>query len=161
METIGFAYQLTGRRELGEHGAKLLMATATKYPITRKEVAKGFAGGRGDLMHGLALGVDLLSEVLSDADRRILAEGCAAHIEHFRVEFENPKASTVKGEVFDITGTFISNLTEEQWDAASGWTLSWDGKNDQGSDVPSGIYIYQIRIEAEGKVINGTVVVAR
>ncbi len=91
METIGFAYQLTGRKEFGAHGAKLLLTVADEYPVARPEVAKGFAGGRGDIMQGLAVGYDLLAEVLEPAQRQVLAAACAAYIEHFRKEFESPK----------------------------------------------------------------------
>ena len=38
-------------------------------------------------------------------------------------------------------------------------SLKWDGRNGDGQIVSSGIYIYQI--EADKKVFNGTVVVAK
>ena len=63
METIGFAYQLTGRKSLGQHGAALLAATVERFPIANPIVAKGFAGGRGDIMRGLAIGYDLFGGV--------------------------------------------------------------------------------------------------
>ena len=37
--------------------------------------------------------------------------------------------------------------------------ISWDGKNIEGKFVRTGVYIYQV--QSEGKVINGTIVVAR
>ena len=38
-------------------------------------------------------------------------------------------------------------------------SLKWNGRDKTGNYVPSGVYIYQI--QAEGKVINGTIVVAK
>ncbi|MFA5858854.1 MAG: FlgD immunoglobulin-like domain containing protein [Elusimicrobiota bacterium] len=35
----------------------------------------------------------------------------------------------------------------------------WDGKDDNGNTVPSGVYIYQYKID--GKIISGTIVIAR
>ena len=92
MEAIGVAYQLTGREELGRHGAALLLATIEKYPVSNPVVAKGFAGGRGDIMRGLAVGYDLLSDQLDDAERRKVAEACAEYLDVFVKEFNDPKS---------------------------------------------------------------------
>jgi hypothetical protein len=92
MEAIGIAYQLTGRQELGRHGAKLLLATVKKYPITNPAICKGFAGGRGDVMRGLAMGYDLLSDQLDETERRMAASACADYLDFFVKEFNDPKS---------------------------------------------------------------------
>ncbi|MBI4669782.1 MAG: fibronectin type III domain-containing protein, partial [Elusimicrobia bacterium] len=69
--------------------------------------------------------------------------------------FENPNKIRVTGKVFDVTGAFVADMaqgTEED-------SLMWDGTDGRGNVVRGGIYIFQI--EADGKVFNGTVVVAR
>ncbi len=91
MEALGFAYQMTGRREWGDHGAAFLARMAELYPVTNESVCKGFAGGRGDVMRGLALGYDWLSECLEPRERRQVAQVCADYIEFFLREFEDPK----------------------------------------------------------------------
>ena len=91
MEAIGIAYQLTARKELGRHGAALLLATAEQFPITSPIVSKGFAGGRGDIMRGLAMGYDLLSDQLDDEQRPVVAGACAEYLDFFVEEFNNPK----------------------------------------------------------------------
>ena len=91
MEAIGFAYQLTGRKELGQHGAALLLATIKQYPVSNPLVATGFAGGRGDIMRGLAIGYDLLSDCLDDGQRQVVAAACADYLDSFVKEFNNPK----------------------------------------------------------------------
>jgi hypothetical protein len=91
MEALGLAYQLTGRKALGQHGAALLLATVEQYPVTNPIVAKGFAGGRGDIMRGLAVGYDLLADCLDDAERRRVAAACADYLELAMKEFNDPK----------------------------------------------------------------------
>ncbi|NCB30069.1 MAG: hypothetical protein EOM66_01515, partial [Clostridia bacterium] len=90
-ETVGFAYQITGREDLGRHGAAFVYAMAKEYPSTRPEIAKGFAGGRGDVMHGLALGYDWLGDAMTDAQRQEVAAVAKGYLEQFGEEFENPK----------------------------------------------------------------------
>jgi hypothetical protein len=53
--------------------------------------------------------------------------------------------------IFDITGRKIRTLNNG--------TDHWDGRDDSGSMVKSGIYIYQLK--KTGKLINGTIVVAK
>jgi hypothetical protein len=89
MEAIGFAYQVTGRESLGRHGAALLAATAGQFPVTNPIVARGFAGGRGDIMRGLAIGFDLLSDRLDDPQRRLVVAACADYLDRAVAEFND------------------------------------------------------------------------
>lgn len=91
METIGFAYQITGDRQLATHGAALLEAAAKKLPVTHPLVKKGFAGGRGDIMRGLALGYDWLGEAMTDDQRRLWAETSAGYVKNFLAEASREK----------------------------------------------------------------------
>ena len=61
----------------------------------------------------------------------------------------------IETEVFDIHGAKVSQLTMNSDETA----LTWDGKSDSGQNVPSGIYIYTIKLG--GRQASGTVVVAR
>lgn len=70
--------------------------------------------------------------------------------------FENPKESVVTGKIFDILGGYVSDMSAG---INGSWSLKWDGKDSGGSYAEKGVYIYQI--EADGKIINGTIVVAR
>lgn len=58
--------------------------------------------------------------------------------------------------IYDKSGRYVARLNKQGLTTTS---LRWDGVDDDGNAVPSGIYIYQL--EADGKVINGTVVVSR
>jgi gliding motility-associated-like protein len=70
--------------------------------------------------------------------------------------FENPKASIYTGEIYDITGALINDM--ESGDI-SDYSLKWDGATREGKTANKGVYIYQIK--AEGKIINGTIILAK
>lgn len=68
--------------------------------------------------------------------------------------FDNPNRAPVTGRVFDMRGAFVAAMTP----GLAPDTLQWDGKMN-GKAVTSGVYVYQV--EGDGKLFNGTVVVAR
>jgi len=70
--------------------------------------------------------------------------------------FVNPELLPISGKVFDLSGAEVASLAEGI-DPTS--LLTWDGKDSNGRVVPGGLYLY--RIDFQGKVITGTVVVAR
>ena len=70
--------------------------------------------------------------------------------------FDNPEILPLSGKIFDLSASSVATLKSGA-DPTS--TLVWDGKDSEGRVVPGGIYLYQI--DFEGKVITGTVVVAR
>lgn len=72
---------------------------------------------------------------------------------------ENPTNAGVTGEIFDLNGRFIATLLQPTQTPGIGTTLSWGGKDSSGAVVPSGLYVY--RIQGDGKIITGTVSVAR
>ncbi len=79
-------------------------------------------------------------------------------------EVVNPSLDTIEGSIFDKDGNPVANLspatgvpprsgdpTAEMW--------VWDGRDRNGSAVPAGVYIYEVR--GGGRSITGTVVVAK
>lgn len=77
--------------------------------------------------------------------------------DYIHIHYENPKGSKVTGKVYDITGRYISDLSTGDVEDS----LKWDGKDSNGNYVPKGVYIYQLEVEGENKIINGAIVVAR
>lgn len=71
---------------------------------------------------------------------------------------ENPNNVAVRGEILDLAGRHVANLAPQSG-TGIGTTLIWDGKDDTGSVVPSGAYMY--KLQGEGKTFTGTVAVAR
>ena len=74
---------------------------------------------------------------------------------------DNPNDSIIsQAKVYDITGAEVSDFKQGIVAGVHGVvSLTWDGRDKSGSIVRSGVYVYQI--QSEGKVINGTIVVAR
>lgn len=91
MEALGLAYQITGDERYGRHGALVLAGMCKDYPVTHPGIAKGFAGGRGDIMYGLALGMDWLAECLTPEERAIVAPACRDYLDVFVKEFNDSK----------------------------------------------------------------------
>ena len=62
-----------------------------------------------------------------------------------------PEASNVKLKIYDIVGQKVHTLVD-RFIPAGYHTVVWDGKNERGKSVASGVYLY--RLEAlEGKVV--------
>jgi len=75
-------------------------------------------------------------------------------INEVRFGFEGAE-SEVTIKIFDITGCEIRRTLRREGENV----MVWDGKNENGQTVKGGIYIYQV--EADGKIITGTIVVAK
>lgn len=67
-----------------------------------------------------------------------------------QVEFENLSGKQFTIKIYDITGKRIKILRNNP---------VWDGTDDDGDIVESGVYIYQLKVE--GKVISGVIAVAK
>jgi hypothetical protein len=60
------------------------------------------------------------------------------------IKYELPKQAEVKLEIFDITGRQVRSLVQ-QIQQAGRYTITWDGRNEQGEALASGVYLYQLR----------------
>ncbi len=69
--------------------------------------------------------------------------------------FQNPRHAEVTIRIFDVEGRVVRNNLRRDGENR----MYWDGRDESGRRVRSGVYIYQV--EADGQVINGTIVVAR
>jgi len=72
--------------------------------------------------------------------------------------FENPGNASLHGDIYDLFGRHVASLAPP---ASMGGetTLVWNGKTNDGTTIPSGLYVY--RIEGDIKTITGTIAVAR
>ena len=80
MEALGLAYQLTGDARFARQGVLVLEAAARKLPVTEPDIAQGFAGARGDIVRGLAVGYDWLGEAMTPEQKRAWAETSAGYV---------------------------------------------------------------------------------
>jgi len=59
------------------------------------------------------------------------------------IAYQLPSAETVRITIYDLTGRQVRELLNENKNAGS-YTVQWDGRNQIGEQVSSGVYIYQI-----------------
>lgn len=62
------------------------------------------------------------------------------------IEFNLPRASSVKLEVFDLHGVRVRTLIDESL-PSGGRVAVWDGRDDHGDGVASGMYIYRLQTD--------------
>ena len=60
------------------------------------------------------------------------------------IEFTLPHKSHVRLEIFNILGQRVRTLINDDLVQGRHRTI-WDGRNDQGDIMPSGIYIYRLK----------------
>lgn len=147
METIGFAYQMTGEERFAEHGVELLEAASVRLPVSDPKIAKGFAGARGDIMRGLAIGQDWLGKAMTPEQRQQWAETSAAYVRNILAEANKDRTWWVPyhnfvGVAVGAAGCLALQLREFYPEEASGWVAEctelvrrWldEGFDDQGA----------------------------
>jgi len=63
-----------------------------------------------------------------------------------KIEFTLAKSGFVSLSIYDLLGRKVRTLASEH--LPSGYkSVLWDGRNDSGEDVASGIYFYRIKVE--------------
>ena len=60
------------------------------------------------------------------------------------ISYSLPKEAPVTFEVFNMLGVKIRTLVSGETRSAGTYTVSWDGKNDGGVSMPSGVYLYRV-----------------
>ena len=60
------------------------------------------------------------------------------------ISYNLPEIAPVQMNVFDVLGTHICTLVNRR-QGAGHYSISWDGRDEQHRDVPSGIYICQLK----------------
>ncbi|MCK5458233.1 MAG: Ig-like domain-containing protein, partial [Melioribacteraceae bacterium] len=61
-----------------------------------------------------------------------------------KINFNIPKNSNVKLEIFNIIGEKIATLISNKEYQPGSYTVEWNGANQFGKQVPSGVYLYKI-----------------
>ena len=110
----------------------------------------------GLLSAGQALGGVTLQEVRP----RIITPNGDARNDHVVFQFDTSLAGVpVEGDILDLNGSRVAGLAMGSEGPDPDSQLTWNGRDDSGHVMPSGIYIYSIKIGQ--KAATGTVVVAR
>ena len=67
------------------------------------------------------------------------------------IKFNMPKAGQLDLNVYNVRGQLVKTLVDGHRDIGAGQVV-WDGTNNQGSNVSSGVYFYEARTNGEVKV---------
>ncbi|MBN2366274.1 MAG: T9SS C-terminal target domain-containing protein [Calditrichaeota bacterium] len=62
------------------------------------------------------------------------------------IQYEIPRAGEVEIRIFDINGRLVKTI-KNQKQVAGSYNFLWDGQNDSGNKVASGLYIYSLKFE--------------
>ena len=68
-----------------------------------------------------------------------------------KIEFNMPKAGHLTLKVYNVRGELVKTLIDEEREAGADHIM-WDGTNQQGSPVSSGVYFYEARSAGEVSV---------
>ena len=125
-EDLGLAYQVTGDEKYGRHGAAILMAAVQRLPVTDPRPAKSFAGARGDIVRGLAVGYDWLGELLDAKQREQFARVAADYVRNILAEAHREGTWWVPyhnfmGVAGGAAGCLALKLRDAYPDEAPGW----------------------------------------
>ncbi|RMH73771.1 MAG: T9SS C-terminal target domain-containing protein [Gemmatimonadetes bacterium] len=63
-----------------------------------------------------------------------------------RIRYELPQSSTVKLTIYDVTGRLVRTLVNQPQESGI-YDVQWNGHDDAGHVVNSGIYVYQLETE--------------
>lgn len=92
MKALGWAYRISGEEKYAKKGTELLLATCRYFPVEHHWITKkgSMAGGRGDVMCGIAMGTTLFYDRLSREQLDELAKVAAGYVKNFISEAEDP-----------------------------------------------------------------------
>ncbi|MCK4255377.1 T9SS type A sorting domain-containing protein [candidate division WOR-3 bacterium] len=68
--------------------------------------------------------------------------------------------SNISLKVYDLTGRLVKTLVDEEVNVGS-HTVVWDGRDDSGVNVPSGIYFYRLKVDGSRFIATRKIVVTR
>jgi hypothetical protein len=67
------------------------------------------------------------------------------------IRYALPKSAIVSVEVYNMLGQKVRTLVNRQMQAADYYLATWNGRDEAGKEVSSGIYVYRILAESEGE----------
>ncbi len=68
------------------------------------------------------------------------------------IKYSMPKAGHLSLKVYNVRGQLIKTLIDGVRPAGEDQTIVWDGSDNQGSTVSSGVYFYEARVGSEVKI---------
>jgi photosystem II stability/assembly factor-like uncharacterized protein len=118
-------------------------------------VTVGYASGKTVYKYATAPVATPLIEGVSPL--RFLATNAPERFDQsVKIEYTLPEhAEKVTLYIWNQFGSYVRKLVEESHPSAGNTSVVWDGKNDDGESLPSGVFIYRLTIDgqAESRVI--------
>jgi len=68
------------------------------------------------------------------------------------IRFQSPKTTQVVMKIYNVNGQEIRSLLDKRLFAAGTYAVRWDGKDDHGHPVSSGVYFYQLKADEFSEV---------
>lgn len=62
-----------------------------------------------------------------------------------RLQLVSPRRAPATVRVYDVRGALVRTIASGRVPAGTHWSVSWDGANDAGAPVPSGVYFLVVR----------------
>jgi len=100
---------------------------------------------------------EVLSTSVSEPERAIKPKGYILHQGYpnpfnssMVIKYELPKSTFVYLRILDLSGKEVKKLINQEQQSGL-YSMVWNGKNEKGNDVPSGVYLYQLR--AAGSIV--------
>jgi len=75
------------------------------------------------------------------------------------IKFTVEKDELVSLNIYDIQGRLVSSLIDNSFYSAGSYKKNWDGKNQYGTQVPSGMYLY--KLESSNQIITRKMVLMK
>lgn len=72
------------------------------------------------------------------------------------IRYALPKSATVSVEVYNMLGQKVRTLVNRQFQAADYYLATWNGRDEVGKEVSSGVYVYRILAESQGERFTAT-----
>jgi hypothetical protein len=71
------------------------------------------------------------------------------------IKFSLPQDSKVTLRIYNVLGQVVNTLVDQVFPAGN-HSVTWDGKNEQGSDVASGVYFYRLKADSYESIMKMT-----
>ncbi|MFO7654102.1 MAG: T9SS type A sorting domain-containing protein [Candidatus Krumholzibacteriia bacterium] len=68
------------------------------------------------------------------------------------IEFTLPRAGAVSMKIYNVKGELVRTLLNDVQMAADAHKIVWEGDNDQGGKVASGVYFYEVRSNGQTRI---------
>ena len=70
-----------------------------------------------------------------------------------RIVFDMPRSSHVSLRVYGVDGRLVRTLIDETRAAGAAQSVTWDGRDEEGNQQPSGTYFYRLAIEGGEQLV--------